>query len=146
MSESLRKATGTGLDIAGGDSLLFTVGFRNRIKPSLSDRYDAPSSRCQPTVTEPASIPSRLRHVHGARALVIIAVLIAASSFVTLQESQAGQNQLVQSRAFAAAEYGLKQIQRTGTRTPNLQMTMAVLRHALHGEQREDTAKVRMSA
>lgn len=31
MSESLRKASGTGLQITGGDSLLFTVGFRNRI-------------------------------------------------------------------------------------------------------------------
>jgi prepilin-type N-terminal cleavage/methylation domain-containing protein len=30
-SESLRKATGTNLNITGGDSLKFTVGFRNRV-------------------------------------------------------------------------------------------------------------------
>jgi hypothetical protein len=56
-------------------------------------------------------------------ALVIIAVLVAGSSFITLQESQLGQNQLVQSRAFAAAEYGLNKIQQDWDKTPNLQMS-----------------------
>lgn len=55
-------------------------------------------------------------------ALVIIAVLVAGSSFITLQESQLGQNQLVQSRAMAAAEYGLNKIQADWDKTPNLQM------------------------
>ena len=55
-------------------------------------------------------------------ALVIIAVLVAGSSFITLQESQLGQNQLVQSRAFAAAEYGLNKIQADWDKTPNLTM------------------------
>jgi len=55
-------------------------------------------------------------------ALVIIAVLIAASSFVTLQESRLGQNSLVNSRAFTAAEYGLNKIQQDWDKTPNLNM------------------------
>jgi hypothetical protein len=56
-------------------------------------------------------------------ALVVIAILVAGSSFITLQESQLGQNQLVQSRAIAAAEYGLNKIQADWDKTPNLQMT-----------------------
>ena len=55
-------------------------------------------------------------------ALVIVAVLIAGSSFLTTQEARLGQNQLVQSRALAAAEYGLNRIQADWDRTPNLQM------------------------
>jgi hypothetical protein len=55
-------------------------------------------------------------------ALVIIGVLVAASSFITMQETRLGQNQLVQSRAFTAAEYGLNKIQQDWDRTPNLQM------------------------
>ena len=55
-------------------------------------------------------------------ALVIIAVLIAASSFVTLQESRLGQNSIVNSRAFTAAEYGLNKIQADWDKTPNLAM------------------------
>ena len=55
-------------------------------------------------------------------ALVIIAVLIAASSFVTLQESRLGQNSVVNSRAFTAAEYGLNKIQQDWDKTPNLAM------------------------
>ena len=55
-------------------------------------------------------------------ALVVIAILVAGSSFITLQESQLGQNQLVQSRAMAAAEYGLNKIQADWDKTPNLQM------------------------
>ena len=55
-------------------------------------------------------------------ALVIIAVLIAASSFVTLQESRLGQNSITNSRAFTAAEYGLNKIQQDWDKTPNLNM------------------------
>lgn len=55
-------------------------------------------------------------------ALVIVAVLIAGSSFLTTQEARLGQNQLVQSRAMAAAEYGLNRIQADWDKTPNLQM------------------------
>jgi Tfp pilus assembly protein PilV len=55
-------------------------------------------------------------------ALVIVAVLIAGSSFLTAQEARLGQNQLVQSRALAAAEYGLNRIQADWDKTPNLQM------------------------
>ena len=55
-------------------------------------------------------------------ALVIIAVLISASSFITLQETRLGQNSLVNSRAFTAAEYGLNKIQADWDKTPNLAM------------------------
>jgi Tfp pilus assembly protein PilX len=55
-------------------------------------------------------------------ALVIIAVLIAGSTYVTLQEGQLGENQLVQSRAFTMAEYGLNKIQADWDKTPNLTM------------------------
>ena len=55
-------------------------------------------------------------------ALVVIAVLVAGSSTISLQESRLGQNQLVQSRAFAAAEYGLNKIQADWDKTPNLTM------------------------
>ena len=55
-------------------------------------------------------------------AMVIIAVLVAGSSYITLQETRLGQNQLIQSRAFAAAEYGLNKIQADWDKTPNLGM------------------------
>ncbi len=55
-------------------------------------------------------------------ALVILAVLIAGSTYISIQESRLGQNQLVQSRAFAVAEYGLNKIQADWDKTPNLQM------------------------
>jgi hypothetical protein len=55
-------------------------------------------------------------------ALVIVGVLVAASSMISLQETRLGQNTLVQARAFAAAEYGLNKIQADWDRTPNLSM------------------------
>lgn len=55
-------------------------------------------------------------------ALVIIGVLVAASSMISLQETRLGQNSLVQARAFAVAEYGLNRIQADWDRTPNLTM------------------------
>ena len=57
-------------------------------------------------------------------ALVIIGVLVAASSMIALQETRLGQNSLVQARAFAAAEYGLNRIQADWDRTPNLTMNV----------------------
>jgi hypothetical protein len=55
-------------------------------------------------------------------ALVIIAVLVAGSSYVSMQEARLGQNSLIQSRAFAVAEYGLNKIQADWDKTPNLEM------------------------
>ena len=55
-------------------------------------------------------------------ALVIIGVLIAASSYISLQETRLGQNSLVETRAFSAAEYGLNKIQSDWDLTPNLKM------------------------
>jgi hypothetical protein len=55
-------------------------------------------------------------------ALVIIGVLVAASSMISLQETRLGQNSLAQARAFAVAEYGLNRIQADWDRTPNLTM------------------------
>ena len=55
-------------------------------------------------------------------ALVIIGVLVAGSSFITLQEQRLGQNSIVQTRAFSAAEFGLNKIQSDWDKTPNLQM------------------------
>ena len=55
-------------------------------------------------------------------ALVIIGVLVAGSSFISLQEQRLGQNSLVQTRAFTVAEYGLNKIQTDWDKTPNLQM------------------------
>jgi len=79
-------------------------------------------------------------------ALVIIAVLVAASSFVTLQENQAGQNQLVQSRAFAAAEYGLNKIQADWDKTPNMYMAIGQTYPLVYTiNNGKDTANVRMT-
>jgi hypothetical protein len=55
-------------------------------------------------------------------ALVIIGILVAGSSFISLQEQRLGQNSLVQTRAFSVAEWGLNKIQADWDKTPNLQM------------------------
>ena len=78
-------------------------------------------------------------------ALVIIAVLIAGSSYISLQESRLGQNQLVQSRALSAAEYGLNKIQADWDKTPNLTMNNGQsydMNYTLAGQ---GTCKVRMT-
>jgi Tfp pilus assembly protein PilX len=78
-------------------------------------------------------------------ALVIIAVLVAGSSFITLQETRLGQNQLIQSRAFAAAEYGLNKIQADWDKTPNLGMNNGetyTMNYTLDGQ---GTCDVRMT-
>jgi len=76
-------------------------------------------------------------------ALVIIAVLIAGSSFITTQEARLGQNQLVQSRAMAAAEYGLNKIQADWDKTPNLQMAVGDFYDISYTITNQGTAMVR---
>ena len=76
-------------------------------------------------------------------ALVIIAVLISASSFITLQESRLGQNTLVSSRAFSAAEYGLNKIQADWDKTPNLQMANGASFDTSYSLTGQGTCKVR---
>ena len=76
-------------------------------------------------------------------ALVIVAVLIAGSSFLTTQEARLGQNQLVQSRAMAAAEYGLNRIQADWDRTPNLQMANGAFFDTSYTIANQGTTRVR---
>jgi hypothetical protein len=76
-------------------------------------------------------------------ALVIVAVLIAGSSFLTTQEARLGQNQLVQSRAMAAAEYGLNRIQADWDKTPNLQMANGAFFDTSYTIASQGTAMVR---
>lgn len=76
-------------------------------------------------------------------ALVIIGVLVAGSSFITLQEQRLGQNTLVQARAFSAAEYGLNKIQADWDKTPNLQMANGTSYDTSYALSVRDTAKVR---
>jgi hypothetical protein len=76
-------------------------------------------------------------------ALVIIAVLVAGSSYVSMQEARLGQNSLIQSRAFAAAEYGLNRIQADWDRTPNLQMATGGKFDTTYTLPGQEVAKVR---
>jgi Tfp pilus assembly protein PilV len=78
-------------------------------------------------------------------ALVIIAVLIAGSSYISLQETRLGQNQLVQSRAIAAAEYGLNKIQADWDKTPNLQMVNGESYDMNYTVTGQGTCRVRMT-
>jgi hypothetical protein len=76
-------------------------------------------------------------------ALVIIAVLVAGSTFITTQEARLGQNQLVQSRAMAAAEYGLNKIQADWDKTPNLTMAIGAIYDTNYTITNQGTSKVR---
>jgi hypothetical protein len=76
-------------------------------------------------------------------ALVAIAVLVAGSSYISLQENRLGQNELVQSRAFAMAEYGLNRIQADWNRTPNLQMENGASYDTSYSVAGQGTANVR---
>jgi hypothetical protein len=76
-------------------------------------------------------------------ALVIVAVLIAGSSYLTTQEARLGQNQLVQSRAMAAAEYGLNRIQADWDKTPNLTMANGAFFDTSYTIASQGTASVR---
>lgn len=55
-------------------------------------------------------------------AIVVIGALIAGAFFASTQEMRVGRNTLLQTRAFASAEYGLNMIQRDWDKTPNLTM------------------------
>lgn len=76
-------------------------------------------------------------------ALVIIGVLVAGSSFITLQETRLGQNSIVQTRAFAVAEYGLNKIQADWDKTPNLTMPNGTSFETGYSLGVRDTANVR---
>jgi hypothetical protein len=78
-------------------------------------------------------------------ALVIIAVLIAGSTYISLQESRLGQNQLVQSRAIAVAEYGLNKIQADWDKTPNLQMNVGDSYNLTYTVEGQGTCEARMT-
>src|SRR5687767_8675646 len=78
-------------------------------------------------------------------ALVIIAVLIAGSSYIGLQETRLGQNQLVQARAISAAEYGLNKIQADWDKTPNLLMNIGESYNLEYNLSGQGTCKVRMT-
>jgi hypothetical protein len=78
-------------------------------------------------------------------ALVIIAVLIAGSSYISLQETRLGQNQLVQARAMAAAEYGLNKIQADWDLTPNLTMSNGQSYNLSYTVAGQGTCNVRMT-
>jgi hypothetical protein len=76
-------------------------------------------------------------------ALVVVAVLIAGSTFITTQEARLGQNQLVQARAMAAAEYGLNKIQADWDKTPNLDMDNGATFDTSYTLLNQGTARVR---
>lgn len=76
-------------------------------------------------------------------ALVIIGVLVAASSYITLQEGRLGQNQLAESRSFSAAEYGLNKVQADWDKTPNMNMAVGTSYDTAYALNSKDTAKVR---
>lgn len=97
--------------------------------------------------TQVASPPTRSRRGFAmflaVGALVIIGVLVAGSSFITLQETRLGQNSIVQTRAFSAAEYGLNKIQADWDKTPNLQMANGTSFDTNYSLAGQGTAKVR---
>ena len=76
-------------------------------------------------------------------ALVIVGTLIAGSAFVVMQETRLGRNQLVQGRAFAAAEFGLNKVQADWDKTPNLQMNNGAMFDTTYSIPGQGTARVR---
>jgi hypothetical protein len=76
-------------------------------------------------------------------ALVIVGTLVAGSAFVVMQETRLGRNQLVQGRAFAAAEFGLNKIQADWDKTPNLQMNNGATFDTTYTITGQGTARVR---
>jgi len=76
-------------------------------------------------------------------AIVIIGTLVAGSSFVVMQETRLGRNQLVQARAFAAAELGLNKIQADWDKTPNLLMNNGASFDTIYTIPNQGTAHVR---
>lgn len=76
-------------------------------------------------------------------ALVVIGTLVAGTSYLVIQETRLGRNQLAQARAFAAAEYGLNMIQADWDKTPNLLMPNGATFDTLYSMADEGTARVR---
>jgi cytoskeletal protein CcmA (bactofilin family) len=76
-------------------------------------------------------------------ALVIIGVLVAGSSFISMQEMRLGQNTLMQAKAFSVAEFGLNKIQSDWDKTPNLQMSNGAKFDTSYVVQGQGRAKVR---
>jgi hypothetical protein len=76
-------------------------------------------------------------------ALVILGTLVAGSAFVVMQETRLGRNQLVQGRAFAAAEFGLNKIQADWDKTPNLQMNNGAMFDTTYMIAGQGSARVR---
>lgn len=76
-------------------------------------------------------------------ALVIIGTLVAGTSYLVMQETRLGRNQLVQARAFAAAEFGLNKIQADWDLTPNLQMPTGATFDTSYTVPNQGTARVR---
>jgi hypothetical protein len=76
-------------------------------------------------------------------ALVIIGTLVAGTSFLVMQETRLGRNQLVQARAFAAAEFGLNKIQADWNLTPNLMMANGATFDTSYTVPDQGTARVR---
>lgn len=76
-------------------------------------------------------------------ALVIIGTLVAGTSFLVMQETRLGRNQLAQARAFAAAEYGLNKIQADWDLTPNLLMLTGATFDTSYIVPNQGTARVR---
>lgn len=76
-------------------------------------------------------------------ALVIIGTLVAGTSFLVMQETRLGRNQLVQARAFAAAEFGLNKIQADWDLTPNLLMNNGATFDTTYIVPDQGTARVR---
>src|SRR5688500_2255682 len=76
-------------------------------------------------------------------ALVIIGTLVAGTSYLVIQETRLGRNQLVQARAFAAAEFGLNKIQADWDLTPNLQMPVGATFDTAYTVPNQGGARVR---
>lgn len=76
-------------------------------------------------------------------ALVIIGTLVAGTSFLVMQETRLGRNQLAQARAFAAAEFGLNKIQADWDLTPNLLMLPGATFDTSYVVPNQGTARVR---
>ena len=76
-------------------------------------------------------------------ALLVIGTLVAGTSYLVIQETRLGRTQLVQTRAFAAAEYGLNKIQADWDLTPNLQMAVGATFDTSYIVPNQGTARVR---
>ena len=76
-------------------------------------------------------------------ALIVIGTLVAGTSYLVMQETRLGRNQLVQARAFAAAEFGLNKIQADWDLTPNLLMARGATFDTSYSVPNQGTSRVR---